>query len=156
MKKKYILKSFVVILVVLIWGNMTTFANNNSDKIISFIDPIQPNLDGSYIDENKDNSLIIPCEIGTPVYITTSGVVTAVGNDDYYGTYIIVQHDDVIKTLYANLTDVNVRVGDSVWQAEIIAKTRNLECSDKSILRFEIYLNDELIDPIKTLPHFPK
>lgn len=80
--------------------------------------------------------------VGTTVKASAKGVVTlAKGGGDYnggYGNYIIIKHPSGVQTLYAHLSSVNVDVGDTVDQGEMIGKSGNTGRSTGPHLHFEV------------------
>ena len=77
------------------------------------------------------------------------GEVTSIEDNDIYGKILTITHNDNLKSVYSNITDILVNVGYKVSQGEIIAKSQknNLDSNNKSLLHFEIYYKDNVIDP---------
>ena len=85
---------------------------------------------------------------GTPVYAADNGKVIVAGNlGDGYGNYIILDHQNGYKTLYAHNSELLVTVGDVVAQGEQIALSGNTGNSTGPHVHFEIQVNDEKVDP---------
>ena len=85
---------------------------------------------------------------GTPVYAADNGKVIVAGNlGDGYGNYIILDHQNGYKTLYAHNSELLVSVGDVVAQGEQIALSGNTGNSTGPHVHFEIQVNDEKVDP---------
>lgn len=85
---------------------------------------------------------------GTPVYAADNGKVIVAGNlGDGYGNYIILDHQNGYKTLYAHNSELLVSVGDVVAQGEQIALSGNTGNSTGPHVHFEIQVNDENVDP---------
>ena len=89
--------------------------------------------------------------VGTPVRAAGSGVVTAVYDDEYLGTTVIVNHPDGHVSQYSNLAVMpSVSAGDSVEAGQIIGAvgaTALLEIADEPHLHFAVYANGDTIDP---------
>jgi hypothetical protein len=64
-----------------------------------------------------------PCAVGTPVHASLGGVVinTSPGSD--YGKTVEIDHGNGYQTLYGHLSEVMVKVGDTVTQGQLIAKS---------------------------------
>ena len=85
---------------------------------------------------------------GTPVYAADNGKVIVAGNlGDGYGNYIILDHQNGYKTLYAHNSELLVSVGDVVAQGEQLALSGNTGNSTGPHVHFEIQVNDEKVDP---------
>lgn len=84
---------------------------------------------------------------GTPIKAAASGVVSKVVSacregvsscGGRYGNYIVIEHPNKTKTIYAHLSTVGVSVGDSVSQGEKIGGLGNTGRSTGPHLHFEI------------------
>lgn len=85
---------------------------------------------------------------GTPVYAADNGKVIVAGDlDNGYGNYIILDHQNGYKTLYAHNSELLVAVGDIVAKGEQIALSGNTGNSTGPHLHFEVHVNDEKVDP---------
>jgi hypothetical protein len=64
-----------------------------------------------------------PCAVGTPVHASLGGVVinTSPGSD--YGKTVEIDHGNGYQTLYGHLSEVLVKVGETVTQGQLIAKS---------------------------------
>ena len=89
--------------------------------------------------------------VGTPVRAAGSGMVTAVYDDEYLGTTVIVNHPDGHVSQYSNLAVMpSVSAGDSVEAGQTIGAvgaTALLEIADEPHLHFAVYANGDTIDP---------
>ena len=85
---------------------------------------------------------------GTPVYAADNGKVIVAGDlDNGYGSYIILDHQNGYKTLYAHNSELLVSVGDVVAKGDRIALSGNTGNSTGPHVHFEIQVNDEKVDP---------
>lgn len=88
---------------------------------------------------------------GATVTAACAGTVTAVYDDEYLGTMLIIAHRDGYTTTYANLAAMpTVSVGDSVKAGEIIGAvgtTALLEAGEEPHLHFAVYQNGSPVDP---------
>lgn len=85
---------------------------------------------------------------GTPVIATASGAVEKVEfMKGGYGKYIQIKHDDQYQTLYAQLSEMNVQVGDKVEKGQLIGKVGNTGHSTGPHLHYEVIKAGEKVDP---------
>ena len=91
------------------------------------------------------NAVDIANHCGTPVYAAASGIATlAIGNNAWnsgYGNYIKIQHPNGSLTLYAHLSVVSIKEGQSVTQGQVIGaigNTGNVTGPTGCHLHFEI------------------
>ena len=94
--------------------------------------------------------------IGTKVLSTDIGMVRHVGwEPSGYGLYIIIRHGNGVETIYAHLSRVFVKRGDSVQCAEVIALSGNTGASTGPHLHYEIRFLGIPINP-ELLVNFPE
>lgn len=107
-------------------------------------------------DWRTHEGLDIAAELGAPVSATQAGSVTAVYEDDFLGTVVVVSHSGDLATRYANLAEEpTVAVGDTVDAGQTIGyvgDTALLETAEPAHLHFEVYENGSAVDPLEYLP----
>ena len=88
---------------------------------------------------------------GSKVYSVLDGNVLEVGNNYLQGNYVIIQHDDGLKSIYSSLDEnISVAKGDKVDKGDIIGAVGSSaygELETGSHLHFELLDNDKKIDP---------
>ena len=92
--------------------------------------------------------------MGTPVVATSDGVVvTAKINKEGagYGKHIVIKHDDHFKTLYSQLSEMNVKEGDVVKKGQIIGKVGSSGQSTGPHLHYEVIKDGKHQDPAEYL-----
>lgn len=91
------------------------------------------------------------CDAGADVMAVCDGTVVEVGNSYLKGNYIVVNHGNNLKSVYASLDDdMMVKVGQNVSKGEVIGKVSNSafgEIKQGAHLHFEMLDNDKRIDP---------
>lgn len=91
---------------------------------------------------------------GTAVKAATTGCVihAATGWNGGYGTVIILKESGTTKsTLYAHLSQINVKMGECVEAGEVIARSGNTGRSTGPHLHFEVRLNGRSVNPMTYL-----
>lgn len=88
-------------------------------------------------------------ETGTPVYATGDGmVVRADSKASGFGNHIRIEHGYGYLTIYAHLSDYNVRVGQKVKRGDLIGFVGNTGRSRGPHLHYEVHLNGERLNPV--------
>lgn len=90
---------------------------------------------------------------GTPVLAAMSGRVVSAGRLGGYGNQILLQHADGSQTRYGHLSQIGVRVGQSVSVGERIGAVGSTGVSTGSHLHFEVILGGVPVDPAVWLGH---
>lgn len=86
--------------------------------------------------------------IGTPVLSTADGVIEKIEDSpNTYGKYIIIKHDDAYQTLYAQLSEIKVEVGQKVKVGETIGLSGNSGMSTAPHLHYEVIKDGKRVDP---------
>ncbi len=88
---------------------------------------------------------------GDQIIATADGKVVAVGFDQGFGNYIILQHNHGFFTRYAHLQSFRVQKGQKVQQGQVIGYLGNTGLSTGPHLHYEVHLGTGVIDPLKFL-----
>lgn len=79
--------------------------------------------------------------VGSPIYAAASGVVIIAKTSGYnggYGLYVAIQHPNGTQTIYGHMSVVNVFVGQTVTQGQLLGYSGNTGKSTGPHLHFEI------------------
>lgn len=87
--------------------------------------------------------------MGYPVHVTGDGrVKDAIQLKKGYGNHIIIDHGYGYQTLYAHLSQINVRRGQRVKRGDVIGKIGSSGISTAPHLHYEVMKNTKKIDPV--------
>lgn len=104
---------------------------------------------GSYMIESKgisyaksDNSVFDVCSI-------YDGKVTSVEEDELNGVCVTIQHADDVVSIYSSLSNVNVKVNDTVKVGQVIGKasTSLMDVETGVHVHLEVLVNDKYVNP---------
>ncbi len=94
----------------------------------------------------------IAAPTGTRVNTTANGkVIFASENGNGFGKHIIIDHGNGYKTLYAHLSEINVKRGQAVTDKQKIGEVGSTGRSTGPHLHYEVRRNDERVDPKRYL-----
>jgi len=108
------------------------------NSLIYYQNTYMPNTGILYADTNEFD-----------IKAVLDGTVNDVKEDEILGTMIEIKHSNSLTTKYYSVKDVNVIIGSSVKQGDIIAKSskNNFSSDSENMLLFEVENNGVNINP---------
>ena len=97
------------------------------------------------------DGLDIAANHGNPVYAYTDGRVVEAGWNGGYGNCILIDHGNGLKTRYAHLSRIDVRVGQKVKVGQRIGAVGSTGNSTGPHLHFEVIKNGKTQNPLNYL-----
>lgn len=82
---------------------------------------------------------------GSKVYAIADGTVSITGEIPFYGKVIIITHESGFRSVYASLSEVNVKAGDVIRLNQVIGKTG--ETLEGQTMHFELWRNSTPVNP---------
>lgn len=119
--------------------------------------PVPEHFDVTQGYGDQHAALDIAADTGTPVVATDDGTVTVTqtwngvvtkGDNNSYGNMVQIMHADGTVTLYAHLSEINVRQGDAVVRGQQIGRVGSTGNSSGPHLHFEVRSNGSKVDPM--------
>ena len=107
------------------------------------VTPVQGTIIRAYA-KGRNEGINIKAAPGTSVKAADAGTVAAITKSAEGVPIVVVRHADNLLTVYANVTDVSVKKGDSVGRGQQIAKLRG---GDDSYVHFEVRQGFDSVDP---------
>jgi murein DD-endopeptidase MepM/ murein hydrolase activator NlpD len=86
---------------------------------------------------------------GTKVIAPADGVVVFCGTKNGYGNAMVIDHGFGLVTRYGHLDAFNVRPGQRVRRGDVIAFSGNTGRSTAPHLHYEVWVNDQMRNPIE-------
>ena len=134
-------------------GRVTRAGNGGTsykEVAIQFIKPIKAGITSRFGSRwgtnHKGTDYGAPT--GTLIKAAAEGTVTFSGwNSGGFGYLVIISHGNGIQTYYGHCSELDCKVGDYVYQGDVIAKVGNTGDSYGSHLHFEIRVNDVAYNP---------
>lgn len=119
--------------------------------------PVPEHFDVTQGYNDQHAALDIAADTGTPVVAADDGTITVTqtwngivtkGDSNSYGNMVQVTHADGTVTLYAHLSEINVRQGDTVVRGQQIGRVGSTGNSSGPHLHFEVRSNGSKVDPM--------
>ncbi|HAT37969.1 MAG TPA: hypothetical protein DCS75_05715 [Gemmatimonadetes bacterium] len=92
---------------------------------------------------------------GTPIHAMSNGRIQFAGTMAGFGKVIWINHSKGLKSIYAHLSTINVRVGQRVGAGEIIGESGATGDVTAAHLHFEVWRWGKPVDPISILGGSP-
>jgi murein DD-endopeptidase MepM/ murein hydrolase activator NlpD len=77
-----------------------------------------------------------------------NGTVVYAGWDGGYGNKVVINHNNGLRTVYAHLSSISVRVGQTVSKGHNLGNMGSTGNSTGVHLHFEVYKNGKLVNPL--------
>jgi len=90
-------------------------------------------------------------DAGEPVRATATGSVTIAGRRGGYGNVVEIGHGNGLATRYGHLSEIDVKVGQTVRIGEVVGKIGSTGRSTGPHLHYETRINGAAVDPQKFL-----
>jgi murein DD-endopeptidase MepM/ murein hydrolase activator NlpD len=100
--------------------------------------------DGGYLGHS---GLDFGAPFGTEIYAVADGEVVFADWFSGYGFTVIIEHENGLRTLYAQCSSLNVAEGDIVKQGDTIAFVGATGRADGNHLHFEVRIGEEILNP---------
>ena len=98
----------------------------------------------------------LPAERGTPVLAAAPGRVTWAGpREGGWGTLVTVAHPGGVRTMYAHLSTIRVRVGDWIAGGTVLGSVGSTGDATGPHLHFEVRVRGAAFDPLRVLVPLP-
>ena len=91
---------------------------------------------------------------GTSIFAAKAGTVVTAEYNSAWGNYVILSHGGGYTSLYAHMTKMNVKVGQSVKQGQVIGTVGSTGYSTGAHLHFELRKNNVSYNPLNEYPAF--
>ena len=88
---------------------------------------------------------------GEPIHATAAGTVTSAGWSGGYGQMVEIDHGNGLATRYGHLSEIAVRVGQSIRIGQVVGRLGSTGRSTGPHLHYETRVDGEAVDPQKFL-----
>ncbi|UFP93717.1 M23 family metallopeptidase [Gloeobacter morelensis] len=92
---------------------------------------------------------------GLPIRATAPGRVSRAGWGSGWGQHVVIDHGHGFETLYAHLSRLEVRAGDSLGRGDLVGRMGSTGRSTGTHLHYTVYLDGQAVDPSPYLGEAP-
>lgn len=132
---------------------LTPFSSAQQQEALEFIRPLEEGTITSYYGSRFDDSYMhdgvdISAEIETEILAAEAGKVVYIDlGESEYGKFLVIEHSNGIKTLYAQCNEILVETMSEVKKGDVIATVGSTGKSTGPHLHFGVLKDDVAIDP---------
>ncbi len=101
--------------------------------------------------ESNHNGIDIKGELGDPVQAAFGGTVISAGFNNSYGNFVVLDHRNGYKSLYAHLSEISVSRNDKVLQGVVIGLVGKTGYAPSAHLHFSLFKGKKSVDPMDYL-----
>lgn len=95
--------------------------------------------------------LDISAPYGSPIHATAGGVVEMAGRGNGYGTEVVVNHGNGVRTLYGHMSGLHCHIGQQVVRGEVIGYVGHSGRTTGNHVHYEVRIHDVAVNPHKYL-----
>lgn len=106
--------------------------------------------------EKFHRGIDIKANMGTSIKASLAGTVSETGENEENGKYIIIEHADGLKTIYAHCSIISAKKGQNVNQGDVIARVGSDGKEGNAYLHFEVWQGLKIADPAKVFEYLNK
>ena len=88
----------------------------------------------------------LAADTGTPITAFADGMIVAQGDSDSFGKYVMIDHPDGYRTLYAHCSAICMNCGE-VKKGDVIALVGSTGAATGPHLHFELEKDDVYLNP---------
>lgn len=104
---------------------------------------------GLIIDHQTHLGIDLASTARAPVPAANAGGVVFAGDLGIYGQCVILDHGLGLQTLYGHLSQIDVKVGDTVTKGQIIGRTGTSGLAGGDHLHFDVLVSGQQVNPIE-------
>lgn len=113
--------------------------------------PINTGYISCYYGSGGHRGMDVAAPYGTSIYAAASGRVVVAGWYYSYGKCVVVDHGNGVRTLYGHCSSLNVSVGQTVSQGQVVGLVGSTGYSTGNHLHFEVQINGSTRNPLNYL-----
>ena len=97
----------------------------------------------------------IGAPLGTPIHATAAGIVEKAGIGNGYGTEVVLDHGNGIRTVYGHMSGLHCSAGQQVVRGEVIGYVGHSGRTTGMHVHYEVRIHDTAVNPHKYLQSTP-
>ena len=133
----------------LLWRGVVFHPFTNSAVESAFADHRTYIYRGKEVDQQVHLGFDLASYAGTPIVAANRGVVVFADELGIYGNCVIVDHGMGVQSLYAHLSSMAVKAGDTVEKEQQVGRSGMTGMAGGDHLHFTLLVNGQMVSPVE-------
>jgi murein DD-endopeptidase MepM/ murein hydrolase activator NlpD len=133
----------------ILWGGAVFHPFTNTAVEAAFADQRTYVYDGRDVDRQTHLGFDLARVVASPIVAANGGKVVHAGPLGIYGNCVIVDHGMGVQSLYAHLSSIAVKVGDTVQKEQEMGKSGMTGLAGGDHLHFTMLVNGQMVNPVE-------
>ena len=133
----------------LLWRGMVFHAFRNTAAESAFADHRTYVYKGKDVDQQVHLGFDLASFTGTPIVAANRGVVVFADELGIYGNCVIIDHGMGVQSLYAHLSSMDVKPGQTVEKEQQIGRSGMTGLAGGDHLHFTMLVNGKMVNPVE-------
>jgi murein DD-endopeptidase MepM/ murein hydrolase activator NlpD len=133
----------------ILWGGAVFHPFTNTGVQSAFADKRTYIYNGKEIDHQVHLGFDLASYAGTPIVASNAGKVLFAEELGIYGNCVIVDHGMGVQSLYAHLSSIGVKVGDTVTKQQELGRSGMTGMAGGDHLHFTMLVNGHMVNPVE-------
>jgi murein DD-endopeptidase MepM/ murein hydrolase activator NlpD len=131
------------------WRGVVFHPFTNSAVESAFADHRTYYYKGKEVDQQTHLGFDLASFVGTPIVAANRGKVVHADELGIYGNCVIIDHGMGVQSLYAHLSQIDVKVGQMVEKEQPIGKSGMTGLAGGDHLHFTMLVNGQMVNPVE-------
>jgi len=133
----------------ILWGGAVFHPFTNTAVEAAFADQRTYVYDGKDVDRQTHLGFDLARVVNSPVVAANGGKVLHAAPLGIYGNCVILDHGMGVQSLYAHLSSIGVKVGDTVQKEQELGKSGMTGLAGGDHLHFTMLVNGQMVNPVE-------
>ena len=133
----------------LLWRGMVFHPFTNTAVESAFADQRTYIYNGKEVDQQVHLGFDLASFTGTPIVAANRGVVAFADELGIYGNCVIIDHGMGVQSLYAHLSSIDVKAGQTVEKEQQVGRSGMTGLAGGDHLHFTMLVNGKMVNPVE-------
>ena len=121
----------------------------NAANMAQFADHRSYYYNGEKIDEQYHMGIDLASLANSPIEASNNGIVVFADRNGIYGLTVVLDHGQGLASLYGHMSSIDVKVGDTVKQGDIIGHSGQTGLAGGDHLHYSVLVHGIFVNPVE-------